>query len=140
MRTILVVDGNPLYAKLFRKILEHHGYRVALAFDGNEALLAARRELPDLIIIDCLTPSKHALANVPIARADNALALTPIITTSAFATEIERPALDAVGCIAFVRKPLCVADLVATVESALGDNAKNGPTPRPWSSTVQSMA
>ena len=52
MRTILVIEDNPLHSKLFSEILVRHGYRVLRALDGAEGLALARHEPPDLMKID----------------------------------------------------------------------------------------
>jgi two-component system cell cycle response regulator DivK len=119
MRTILVIDDNPLHIKLFAEILRHHSYRVILASDGAEGLALARRESPDLMIVDCYLRSAHALDIVRAVRADDVLCRTPIIATSAFADEDERTALRALQCVAYVPKPVSIGPFIATVESAL---------------------
>lgn len=123
MRTVLVVEDNPLHSKLFAEILQHYGYRVVLAPDGAEGLSLARSELPDLMIIDCYLPSEHALETVRAACADGVLCHTPIIATSAFAGEDERTALDIAGCAAYVPKPISVVPFIATVRSVLNETA-----------------
>ena len=119
MRTILVVEDNPLHSKLFEEILRLHGYRVLPASDGPEGLALARRESPDLMIVDCYLRSVHGLEVVRAVRADAVLCRTPIIATSAFADEDERMALQALPCVAYVPKPVSISSFVATVESVL---------------------
>ena len=121
MFTVLVIEDNPLHSKLFAEILRHHGYRVLPASDGAEGLSLARRESPDLIIVDCYLRSTHALDVLRTIRADALLCRTPVIATSAFADEDDRAALHALQCVAYVPKPVSVGPFIATVESALND-------------------
>ena len=53
---ILVVDDEPKIARLARDYLEKNGYRVLTAGDGQSALTTARRENPDLIVLDLMLP------------------------------------------------------------------------------------
>ncbi len=52
MQLILVVDDEPKIARLVRDYLERAGFRVVTARDGREALMRARGEQPDLIVLD----------------------------------------------------------------------------------------
>src|SRR5882724_6856628 len=69
MFTVLVVEDNPLHSKLFAEILRHHGYRVVPASDGPEGIAIARREPPDLMIVDCYLRSAHGIDVVGAIRA-----------------------------------------------------------------------
>jgi len=129
MFTVLVIEDNPLHSKLFAEILRHYGYYVIAASDGAEGLSLARREPPDLMIVDCYLRSEHGLDIVRAIRADDVLCRTPIIATSAFADEDERMALRALQCVAYVPKPVSVGPFIATVESVL--NGTLGPPKRP---------
>ena len=119
MFTVLVIEDNPLHSKLFAEILRHHGYRVVSASDGPEGIALARREPPDLMIVDCYLRSAHGIDVVRAIRADDVLRCTPIIATSAFADEDDRMALHALQCVAYVPKPVHVGPFIATVESVL---------------------
>ena len=56
MNTILIVDDEPKIARLARDYLEKNGFRVITAADGQAALTTARREKPDLIVLDLHAP------------------------------------------------------------------------------------
>ena len=53
---ILVVDDEPNIVKLLQSRLENNGYSVIVAYDGQEALEKARKEKPDLILLDLMLP------------------------------------------------------------------------------------
>ena len=67
MRTIVVIDDNPLHRRLFADILEQYGYRVLLASEGAEGLALTRREMPNLVVIDCYLPGEPLLHTVRAA-------------------------------------------------------------------------
>jgi two-component system, cell cycle response regulator DivK len=123
VRTILVIEDNPLHEKLFLELLRHYGYRVLVAREGEEGLSIARREQPDLMIIDCYLPSQGALQTLRLACGDKVLYPMPVIATSAFADESECKALEALGCAAYVPKPVSVGSLIATVKRVLNEPA-----------------
>jgi two-component system, cell cycle response regulator DivK len=123
MHKIVIIEDNPLHARLFKDILEQYGYRVLLAPEGVEGLTLARREQPDLMIIDCYLPGERALQAVQTACTDRLTYRMPIIATSAFADANECGALAAFGCAAYVPKPLCVGSFIATVKTLLSEPA-----------------
>ena len=80
---ILVVEDDPDILKLMEEALRGEGYRVVTAQDGAEALAAARREQPDLIVLDLMLPRMNALQFRAEQRRDPALASVPIVCLSA---------------------------------------------------------
>ena len=86
-QTILVVDDEPEITKLVRAYLEGAGYRVLMAKDGREALLVARHEKPDLIILDLTMPEMDGLEFTRRLRQEKN---TPIIMLTARVDETDR--------------------------------------------------
>ena len=80
---ILVVEDDPDILKLMDEALHAEGYRVVTAQDGAEALAAARRERPDLIVLDLMLPRMNALQFRAAQRRDPVLASVPIVCLSA---------------------------------------------------------
>ena len=80
---ILVVEDDPDILKLMEEALRGEGYRVVTAQVGAEALAAARREQPDLIVLDLMLPRMNALQFRAEQRRDPALASVPIVCLSA---------------------------------------------------------
>jgi len=76
---ILVVDDEPKVARLARDYLEKNGFRVLTAGDGQSALTTARREKPDLIVLDVMMPDKDGYAVCKDLKADPALRKIPIL-------------------------------------------------------------
>jgi len=136
VRTILVIEDNPLHEKLFLELLRHHGYRVLASREGAAGLAIARREQPDLMIVDCYLPSEHFLQTLRAACGDKALYPMPVIATSAFADESELEALLGLRCAAYVPKPVSVGPLIATVKRAL-DEPTLSPSLRPVRAPTQ---
>jgi DNA-binding response OmpR family regulator len=80
---ILVVEDDPDVLTLMETALGAEGYRVATAEDGEAALASARRERPDLIVLDLMMPRMNALQFRAEQRRDPQLSGVPVICLSA---------------------------------------------------------
>src|SRR6267142_4644532 len=105
LRTILLVedfDDTRLMMKLW---LVRNGYRVLEAETGEEAISVARRELPDLIIMDVMMPGMNGLDATQRIREYQPLRRIPIVAVSAYgAGEYRSIAIEA-GCNEYVSTP-----------------------------------
>jgi DNA-binding response OmpR family regulator len=115
-KTILVVDDEKRLVSLVESYLTQEGYRVVSAYDGKEALLVARRERPDLIILDLMMPEMDGYA---FMRAHRAEADTPIILLTARVDDEERVIGLELGADDYVTKPFRPRELVARVRAVL---------------------
>jgi len=130
-RTILLVedfDDTRLMMKLW---LAKHGYRVIEAENGEEAISAAQRERPDLILMDMMMPGLNGLDATRRIREYQALSRTPIVAVSAYgANEYRSIAIDA-GCDEYVSTPFEpdeLAGLIATLIAARESSNANALT------------
>jgi CheY-like chemotaxis protein len=82
MRTILLADDNKNIREYCRRELEDEGYRVVLARDGAEATQLARRELPDLVILDISMPRTDGLEAARQIKAE--APCTPVVFFTLF--------------------------------------------------------
>ena len=80
---VLIVDDDPSNLQILRLLLEHWGYDVMVAENGNAALDLARRERPDAIISDVHMPEGDGIELVESVRRDPFLKETPVILVSA---------------------------------------------------------
>jgi CheY-like chemotaxis protein len=113
---VLVVDDFADTRAMLRRTLEAAGYRVAEAVDGEQAVAAARRACPDLILMDLNMPRLDGLEAARRIRAlKGECAGVPIIAVTAFDTYgMRQAALDA-GCDDYLMKPLDTAELDAVL-------------------------
>ena len=104
--TILVVDDSEDTRLVLRLALGAKGYHVLEARDGEEAVEVARRECPDLILMDLNLPVMDGLeATRRIRECKELCQSAPILAITAFDTYgIEEAALE-VGCNGYIRKP-----------------------------------
>ena len=116
---ILVVEDEAALVTLLRYNLEREGFRVAEARDGEEALLAAREQKPDLVLLDWMLP---LLSGLEVCRQMRRMAETrgvPIIMLTARGEEGDKlRGLDS-GADDYVTKPFSPSELVARIRAAL---------------------
>jgi CheY-like chemotaxis protein len=118
-KTIMVVDDYEDMRTATRRALETFGYRVVEAAGGEEAVELARRELPDLILMDLSMPNLDGFAAMQRIRRLIGLHNVPVILLSAHTSrELCEDAL-AFGCCDFITKPFQLEILRASVERHL---------------------
>lgn len=82
-RTVLVVDDDPKAVQLLGAYLNPAGYRVLSAFGGQEGIDTARREHPDLIVLDLMMPEVNGFEVVEALKGDISTANIPIVIITA---------------------------------------------------------
>src|ERR1044072_6887495 len=113
---ILVVDDEPKVARLARDYLEKNGFRVLTCDDGQAALTIARREKPDLVILDLMLPTIDGREVCRRLRRDSDV---PIIMLTALSEEIDQVTGLEIGADDYITKPFSVRALVARVRALL---------------------
>jgi len=114
--TILVVDDEPKIVRLARDYLEKNGFRVVTAADGPSALAMARREKPDLVVLDLLLPGMDGREVCRILRAESDV---PIIMLTALSEESDQIVGLEIGADDYIVKPFSPRALVARVRALL---------------------
>ena len=118
-KTILIVEDNELNMKLFRDLLEAHGYQTIESRDGVEALKVARDERPDLILMDIQLPEVSGLEVAKWIKEDESLKSIPIIAVTAFAMKGDEEKIREGGCEGYLAKPISLTSFLETVERHL---------------------
>jgi DNA-binding response OmpR family regulator len=123
MPKILIVDDELPIIDVLSYNLKQAGYEVIIARDGEQAVVAARRDKPDLIILDLMLPRLDGLEVHRIVRRESE---TPVIMLTARDAEIDRVVGLELGADDYVVKPFSVRELIARVKNVLRRS-----TPRP---------
>jgi len=130
MSRILVVEDDADIASLIVHYLSPAGYDSEVVATGSDALAAARRRPPDLIILDRMLPGLDGLEICRALRADVELATVPILMLTARAEEVDRIAGFETGADDYVTKPFSPKELVARI-GALLRRVRRGPADEP---------
>ena len=116
MKRILVVEDESKIARLVRDYLEHAGFEVVVAADGDVALAEARRSRPDLVVLDLGLPGRDGL---DVARGLRRVSNVPIVMLTARGDETDRIVGLELGADDYVVKPFSPKELVARVRAVL---------------------
>lgn len=114
--TILVVDDEKPIAEILKFNLEREGYRVVVAYDGEEALEAARAQHPDLMILDIMLPKLDGFAVCREVRKDSDV---PILMLTAKDQEVDKVLGLELGADDYVTKPFSPREIMARVKAIL---------------------
>jgi len=115
-KKILVVDDETRLRNVVRGYLEQEGYEVVTAGNGREALIIAREEQPDLIVLDLMMPEMDGWEFMRRHRQDQ---YTPIIMLTARVEDVDKVAGLEMGADDYVTKPFSTRELVARVRAVL---------------------
>ena len=120
LATVLVVEDNEVNLTLVRDLLEHHGYHVVVARDGEEGVALARAKRPAVILMDLQMPRMDGFAATREIRRDPLISATPVVALTGFAMAEDRERAVAAGCDEVICKPVKIAEVVATVRRHAG--------------------
>jgi len=113
------VDDEAVLVETIAYNLEQAGYQVLTAADGGSALEAARRETPDLVILDLMLPEMDGLEVCRQLRREHTTATIPIMMLTAKSDEIDKVVGLEVGADDYVTKPFGRRELLARVRALL---------------------
>ena len=114
--TVLVAEDHEDSRLLFKFFLESKGCRVVEAADGLEAVTAAEREHPDLVLMDVSLPGLDGLSATRRLRAQESLHALPVVIISGHAAARDRDEAVAAGCSEYLTKPLEMKQLAGVLE------------------------
>src|SRR5690242_13989094 len=117
--SILVVDDAPTNLQVLSGMLKDRGYKVRPVPGGKLALLAARRDPPDLILLDINMPDMNGYEVCGRLKADDRLKGIPVIFISALTEQLDKVKAFATGGVDYITKPFQMEELYARVETHL---------------------
>ena len=125
-KVLLLVDDSKTILLMERMILGGGAYDLITALDGEEAVEKARAELPDLILMDVVMPRMNGFEACRRIRSGEATSDIPVIMVT---TRGELESVEAgyeSGCADYVIKPIDAQELLAKVQSCLGETTDGG--------------
>ena len=117
---ILVAEDNFNNRLILHDILTFYKYEVIEADNGVAAIDVAKREKPDLILMDLQMPAKDGFEALAAIRKDPEIKAVPIIAVTASAMPADRAKVLAAGFDGYVTKPFEVKEIVDVVKQHLG--------------------
>ncbi|MBC7076200.1 MAG: response regulator transcription factor [Syntrophomonadaceae bacterium] len=116
---ILVVDDETYIVELVKFNLEKEGFKVLVAYDGQNALETVEKERPDLIILDIMLPNVDGLEVCRVLKQDPVYNTIPIIMLTAKAEEFDTVLGLEMGADDYIKKPFSPREMVARVKARL---------------------
>ena len=123
VQTILVVDDSPTALQLISEPLTANGYQVITASDGEEALMRARQEMPNLIVLDIILPKLNGFQVCRQLKTDPATEGLKILLLSSKNQDSDKFWGEKQGADAYVTKPFEDEELLAGIRQLLAGRA-----------------
>ena len=116
MKSILVIDDEELNRKLAIKAIEGAGHKAIEAEDGSDGIYLAKKEMPDLILLDLAMPDVDGIEVCKRIKEIDKIKNIPVIMLSAMS---DRKLIDIAlktGAVDYIVKPLKVSELIKKIE------------------------
>ena len=126
MTSVLVVDDEPQIRRALRTSLEAHGYEVRTASNGDEAVVAAAEEAPDVVFLDLGLPD---LDGTEVIRRVRSFSRVPVIVLSVRDRQHDKVAALDAGADDYVTKPFGMEELLARLRATLRRSTSDDVSP-----------
>lgn len=124
MLRILVIEDSPVNMALTVAILENAGHTILQADRAAAGIEYARREQPDLVLMDIQLPDIDGLTATRMLKADPKTSHLPVIALTAFAMKGDEDETRAAGCDGHVTKPIRYKEFLAELDTVLKRRAE----------------
>ncbi|NJL20906.1 MAG: response regulator [Leptolyngbyaceae cyanobacterium SM1_3_5] len=120
MMKILLVEDNEMNRDMLSRRLERKGYEVVIAVDGQQGVVMAQTEVPDLILMDMSLPVLDGWAATRQLKATPNTQTIPIVALTAHAMAGDQQKCFEAGCDEYDTKPVEFARLLGKIQTLLG--------------------
>lgn len=127
MARVLIVDDSPSQLVGLQRIIEKMGHETMTAEDGAAGVEVAKREVPDLIIMDVVMPNLNGFQATRTIARDPKTSHIPIILVTTKDQETDRVWGMRQGAKAYLTKPFSETELAEAIVGTIGDGAPGGP-------------
>jgi len=117
-RRVLLVDDDAEIVESMRTVLESRGYEILVARDGNQGLLMAEREKPDLVVLDMMMPKRSGFLVLEKLRRSHPIPVRVIMITANEGSRHKAYA-EMLGVDDYIRKPFAMDRLLESVKRLL---------------------
>ena len=119
MARILLVEDNEANRDMLSRRLVRQGFEVSIAVDGGEGVDMAKRDLPDIILMDMSLPILNGWEATRVIKADTATSNIPVIALTAHAMAGDREQAMEAGCDDYDTKPVELPRLLEKINGLL---------------------
>ena len=119
MTQIMIVDDSPTDTHLLKKMLEKNGFSTVTAADADEGIAVARREKPDLILMDVVMPGLNGFQATRQLTTDPETAVIPVIMVTRKDQQVDRVWGMRQGAHSYLTKPVKEGILLDLINEAL---------------------
>ena len=119
MKKILLVEDNEMNRDMLSRRLVRNGFEVIMAVDGEQGIVMAQSERPDLILMDMSLPVVDGWEATRRVRASEATSAIPIIALTAHAMSGDREKAIEAGCNDYDTKPIEMPRLLDKINALL---------------------
>ena len=120
---ILVVDDEPFMIRFIQLILERDGYLMLHAANGGEALEVARREQPQVVIMDAMMPKMDGMTALRQLKQEAATRSIPVIMLTANPHRFTQEEAQSSGATIFLTKPFSPTQLLGEIRRCVAPRA-----------------
>jgi len=106
MTKILIMEDDAHQRRLMRRLLEHGGFEVVAAADGESGLRMALSAKPDLILLDMGLPDMDGQTVAGLIKGSTFLSATPLLAVTAWPQDVAAEMAEAYGCEGYFSKPI----------------------------------
>ncbi len=139
MAKILLVEDDNNLREIYEARLQAEGYTIVSAMDGEEALVVAKKEKPDLVISDVMMPRISGFEMLDILRNTDGLKTVKVIMLTALGQAEDKTRADSLGADRYlVKSQVTLEDIVKAAQELLGP--ADGPAPAPAPTTASPVA
>jgi DNA-binding response OmpR family regulator len=119
--SILVVDDDPEIVAMLTTRLGHRGYKISTASDGHQALELAKREQPDIVLLDVMMPGKSGWEVARALKQDPTTQRIKIVMVTAIGEQVNEMTSPLYGADAYIDKPFEFEKLERAIADLLTD-------------------
>lgn len=117
-KKILVVDDESNIRLLVKSMIGNY-YDVLDASDGDEALIKAQKEKPDLVLLDILMPKKDGFTTCYELKSNKATAAIPVVMLTALHYKLDEKLALSLRADGYIRKPFTSQELLSKIDTIL---------------------
>ena len=114
----MLVDDDPEIVESMRTVLESRGYEILVARDGNQGLMMAEKDEPDLVVLDMMMPKRSGFLVLEKLRRSRPVPMKVIMITANEGSRHKAYA-EMLGVDDYIRKPFAMDRLLASIDKLL---------------------